>query len=517
MIHFMKVASLRVCATRLGIKSESRMGPGTIGAIPGHMSHDGEIALLPARLDRFVPVVGDEAVNEVRGIAARFVERTRDRVFWCVSSTAVGGGVAEMLHTFLSYARGVGIDVRWVVIEGSPEFFRVTKRLHNALHGRPGAPVTDEERALYEAVQRQNCVDFLPRVRPNDVVLLHDPQTAGLAPHLRGIGAKVIWRCHVGSDVQDDVTDAAWRFLEPYLRHVDASIFSRRAYIPRILDPSRAAIIVPTIDPLGPKNQELDEEVVRGIVAHVGLVAGDPNGPTSFTRFDGTPSRVDRVAEIVRFGPPPNAQTPLVVQVSRWDDLKDPLGVMNGFARMKADERGGAELVLVGPNVNAVADDPDGARVFAEVSAAFRALPADVRRLVHLAMLPTDDRDENAAIVNALQRHATIVVQKSLAEGFGLTVTEAMWKSRAVVASAVGGIVDQIEDDKSGLLVKDPRDLDAFAAALARLLGDESLRRSLGDAARLRVRDHFLSTRSLAQYGRLIERLDLEADKERAA
>lgn len=481
------------------------------------MAHDGEIPLLPTRLDRFADLIGDEAVCEVRGIAARFVQRTRERVLWNVSSTSVGGGVAEMLHTLLSYARGEGIDVRWVVIEGSPEFFRLTKRLHNALHGSPGSPVTEEERALYEAVQRQNCVDFLPRVRPDDVVILHDPQTAGLAPHLHAIGAKVIWRCHIGSDVHDDVTNAAWRFLAPYLRHVDASIFSRRAYVPSVVDASRVAIIVPSIDPLGPKNQDLPDEVVRGIVAHTGLVAGDPNGPTSFVRFDGTPSRVDRVAEIVRFGPPPDVRTPLVVQVSRWDDLKDPLGVMDGFARIRPEDRGGAQLVLAGPNVDAVADDPDGARVLAEVTAAFHALPADVRRLVHLAMLPTDDRDENAAMVNALQRHATVVVQKSLHEGFGLTVTEAMWKSRAVVASAVGGIVDQIEDEKSGLLLKDPQDLDAFAAALVRLLGDETLQRSLGEAARLRVRDHFLSTRSLSEYGLLIERLDDEAEKRRAA
>jgi trehalose synthase len=483
------------------------------------MADLGEVAVRAARLDRFVPLVGEDAVREVLGIAARFVARTRDRVLWNVSSTAVGGGVAEMLHTLLSYARGVGIDVRWVVIDGSPDFFRVTKRLHNALHGSlgDGSALGKEERAIYEAVQRRNGMELLPRVRPNDVVILHDPQTAGLAPKLRELGAKVVWRCHIGADVQDEVTAAGWSFLEPYLAHAHFCVFSRKAYIPPVVDPARATIIVPSIDPLSPKNQDLAPDVVRGIVAHTGLVAGDPNEPTSFTRWDESPARVDRVAEVVRFGAPPAMHTPLIVQVSRWDDLKDPIGVMRGFALMTPEQRSDAQLLLAGPNVHAVADDPDGARIFGEVTAAFQALPPAIRKLVHLATLPTDDREENAAIVNALQRHAAIVVQKSIHEGFGLTVTEAMWKSRPVVASAVGGIVDQIEDGKSGLLVRDPHDLQAFAAALARLVGDESLRRSLGEAARARARDHFLSTRSLSEYGRLIERLDDVEQNERAA
>ncbi|MGZ3456269.1 MAG: glycosyltransferase [Polyangiales bacterium] len=478
-----------------------------------------EVHLRAATLERFAPLAGEAAVREVMAAAERFVAHTRDRVVWNVSSTAVGGGVAEMLHTFLAYARGIGVDVRWVVIKGSPDFFRITKRLHNALHGSlgDGSPLGDEQRATYEAIQHRNVQEMLALVRPNDVVILHDPQTAGLAPQLRAAGMKVIWRCHIGSDSHDEVTAAGWSFLQPYVSLAHVCVFSRVAYLPPTIPRSRTVIIVPAIDPLTPKNQELAPEVVKAIMAHTGLVAGDPNAPTSFTRWDGSPGRVDRAADMIRLGPPPPPEAPLIVQVSRWDQLKDPIGVMQGFARMLARSPTDAQLVLAGPNVNAVADDPDGARIFGELVETFRALPHHIRRLVHLASLPTDDLEENAAIVNALQRHATVVVQKSLHEGFGLTVTEGMWKSRAVVASAVGGIVDQIEDGESGILLRDPRDLDAFAASLKRLLDDPELRARLGANAHERVRERFLATRSLTEYARVIERIDAEVATERAA
>jgi trehalose synthase len=193
---------------------------------------------------------------------------------------------------------------------------------------------------------------------------------------------------------------------------------------------------------------------------------------------------------------PVPAGAPYVTQVSRWDRLKDPIGVMQGFATAGLD---GVHLVLGGPEVAAVADDPEGGEVLGEVRAAAERLPAGVRRRVHLACLPMRDRDENAAMVNAIQREATVVVQKSIAEGFGLTVAEAMWKSRPVVASAVGGIRDQIVDGESGLLVGDPRDLEAYAACLTRLVADAPLRDRLGAAARRRVIERFLGMRHLLQ------------------
>jgi trehalose synthase len=192
--------------------------------------------------------------------------------------------------------------------------------------------------------------------------------------------------------------------------------------------------------------------------------------------------------------------------VSRWDWLKDMAGVLTAFVTMAADGPGDAHLMLVGPDVSGVDDDPEGAVVFAECRALWSSLPDGVRRRVHLASIPMDDVDENAIIINALQRHAYMVVQKSLAEGFGLTVTEAMWKARPVIASRVGGIQDQIVDGRDGVLI-DPYDLDAAAEAMVRLLDDPALANRLGHAARARVQDHFLGDRHLSQYVELFARL----------
>jgi trehalose synthase len=254
----------------------------------------------------------------------------------------------------------------------------------------------------------------------------------------------------------------------------------------------------------------MDDATVRAILVHTGLTEGPPgNGSPTFLREDGSPGRVDRHADVFRLGRAPTWETPLVVQVSRWDHLKDPLGVMHGFTKLiDGVAPTGAELVLAGPNVRAIADDPEGAAVLDDVLAAWRRLPHAERNRIHLACLPMADVEENAAIVNALQRHAAVVVQKSLHEGFGLTVTEAMWKARPIVASAVGGIQDQIEDGVHGLLLKDPTDSDAFAAAVRRLLEDGDYAKQLGENARERVRDSFLGMRHLVQYTRLLEKAD---------
>jgi trehalose synthase len=247
---------------------------------------------------------------------------------------------------------------------------------------------------------------------------------------------------------------------------------------------------------------------VRAILGHVGLVDDARAGAPVFTLEDGSVGRVDHMAEVLRVGRAPSWDTPLVVQVSRWDRMKDPIGVLEGFARLvEAEAAPGTHLVLAGPNVGAVADDPEGPRILAEVEQAWRALPEAHRKLVHLAQLPMNDVQENGAIVNALQRHAAVIVQKSLREGFGLTVTEAMWKRRPVVASAVGGIRDQIRDGVEGLLVHDPSDRGELAAALERVLDDEALARLLGDAAYERVRAEYLSISSLVHWAELIRML----------
>jgi trehalose synthase len=207
-------------------------------------------------------------------------------------------------------------------------------------------------------------------------------------------------------------------------------------------------------------------------------------------------------------GDPPPADVPLVVQVSRWDRLKDMAGVMEGFVRAAGrSTMADAHLMLAGPEVSGVSDDPEGADVLAECRDAWLRLPDEVRDRVHLTCIPMDDADENAVIVNALQRHAAVVVQKSLVEGFGLTVTEAMWKARPVVASRLGGIQDQISDGRDGLLVDDPYDIEEFAGVLRRVVEDPELAARLGTAAHARVLSEFLGDRHLAQYVDLFGRL----------
>jgi trehalose synthase len=464
-------------------------------------------------LDRYARLMSAERLEQLMARIENLRARLVGRVVWNVSSTAVSGGVAEMVRSILSYARGAGVDARWVVIDGPKEFFRVTKRLHNAIHGSvgDGSPMGDVERRLFEYINANNAAELAPMVRPRDVVIVHDPQPAGMISALVERGAQVVWRCHIGQDEVNDEVQRAWQFLATYLQDAHAYVFSRASYVPaKFIDARRAKVIAPTIDPFSAKNEPMAEHNILAILAQAGLIepAGDC-GPGTFTREDGTPSRVDNMADVVREGPPPPATTPLVIQVSRWDRLKDPSGVLAGFTRIDAAKVRGAHLVLAGPNIRGVADDPEGATVLADVTAQWRALPIEMRQRIHLASLPTFDIEENAAIVNALQRHATVIVQKSLHEGFGLTVTEAMWKARPVVASAVGGIQDQIDDGIDGLLLADPTDLDAFAAAVTRLFADPDEARQLGKRGHARVLARCLALNSLLGYGALIEWLDV--------
>ena len=241
------------------------------------------------------------------------------------------------------------------------------------------------------------------------------------------------------------------------------------------------------------------------------MADGGRPGPVDFVRRDGGAGTVRphrSSGGLLLGGDPPPVDVPLVVQVSRWDRLKDMAGVMEGFVRAVADnDLAGAHLVLAGPEVSGVSDDPEGAEVLAECRDQWQRLPPTVRGRVHLASIPMDDADENAIIVNALQRHAAVVVQKSLVEGFGLTVTEAMWKARPVVASRLGGIQDQITDGRDGLLVDDPYDLDELAGVLRRSLEDPVLAARLGAAAHARVLSEYVGDRHLEQYVELFSRL----------
>ena len=411
-----------------------------------------------------------------------------------------------MLEALLPYVRGAGVDARWMVLDGDQRFFTITKRLHNLLHGADGDgdPLGEAEHVHYQAVLRKNAAQLATSVRAGDVVILHDPQTAGLAEPVRRRGARVVWRCHIGTDKPNPTTELGWQFLHRYLdpHLVDAYVFTRRQFAPSWIPAEMVHEIPPSIDPLAPKNQVLADDDGAAILTAVGLISG-PRGVAEYRTRDGLVRRIERSVDLVRAGPLPTADVPLVVQVSRWDRLKDMVGVMRAFADFVVDDHD-SQLVLAGPAVSAVADDPEGGAVLMECEAAWRELPNHARERVALACLPMADREENAIIVNALQRHAAVVVQKSLAEGFGLTVSEAMFKRRAVVASAVGGIVDQIVDGESGILLRDPHDPDEFAAALSQLMVDPARRDLMGKRAHQRVTDRFLPDSQLRRWCDLV-------------
>jgi trehalose synthase len=431
------------------------------------------------------------------------------RRLWHLNSTEQGGGVAEMLRFLLGYLNGADIDARWLVIAGHEPFFEITKRIHNLLHGQPGdgGDLGEPQRDVYRRTLQEAVPALQQQLAPGDVVVLHDPQTVGLTLALKRLGASVIWSCHVGVDHPNELTRAAWDFLRPYVQAADAYVFSRRAYCWEGLDPDRLAVIPPCIDAFAPKNQLLDRHATDAILQAAGILDHRDLGRREpvFHRLDGSLAPVTRRAELLQEQPLPGS-APMVMQVSRWDRLKDPVGVLWGFADHVADHLD-AHLVLAGPAADSVHDDPEGQQVLQQVQEAWSRLPGSRRARVHLACLPMDDLEENGAIVNALQRRADVIVQKSLAEGFGLTVTEAMWKARPLVASRVGGIQDQITHGHSGLLVDDPKDLRSFGGAIQTLLADREQALQMGAQAHRRVCDDYLAPRRLTQEMDLIEQV----------
>lgn len=464
------------------------------------------VPIAPAPLDRFRPLLGDDFA-EIANVAAWARGHFAGRAIWHVNSTARGGGVAELLRALLPYVRGAGVDTRWVVLREAPEFFDLTKRIHNRLHGHPGdgGSLGEEERALYEGTLAASAGRMLKLTRPGDVIYLHDPQTAGMVPAMREAGLKVVWRCHVGVDRPDDLVRSAWDFLRPYVERAQVYVFSRRAYLWEGLEEERAWFMPPVLDPFSPKNQEMDAGTVDAILREIQLVPDGLVGAPVFTRGDGTPDRVERPAQALQEQPVPD-EAKMVLQVSRWDRLKDPWGMLAMFERHLAADPD-VHLVLVGPDSAGVADDPEGAAVYGDTAESWRRLGDEVRRRAHLISLPMFDIEENGAMVNAIQRRADVVVQKSLAEGFGLTVAEGMWKRRPVVASRVGGIQDQIADGETGILIDDPTDLAAFAAAIKAILADPERAAKMGEAARQRVIDRYLAVNRLREYVDLVATL----------
>ena len=462
------------------------------------MSRVSNVETRPIDVGRLVPLIGAERVDALSEAAAVLRAQLGDRRIVNVNSTANGGGVAEMLATLLGYVRGIGLEADWLVIAGNPDFFTVTKRIHNGLYGSPGdgGDLGEREQAIYKRALDGNLDAVRRAVRKGDVVIVHDPQPAGLIAPLVELGAHVVWRCHVGYDGANEWTDRAWDFMRPHVESANAHVFSRESFAPDWIDRAWLRAIPPSIDPFTPKNQELTPHEVLAVLGAAGLVTTDSAEPDA---------RVRHRADVVRDGAPPHPAVPLVVQVSRWDRMKDMVGVLQGFARHVHEAP--AHLVLAGPAVTGVSDDPEGEAVWEETVSAWSALAPSDRARIHLACVPMDDPLENAIVINALQRHAAVVVQKSIAEGFGLTVAEAMWKTRPVVATAVGGIVDQVIPGETGLLVDDPHDLEAFGAAVDRLLRDPVDAGRLARNGRRHIEQRFLGDRHLLQYAELVTEL----------
>jgi trehalose synthase len=438
-----------------------------------------EVSLAPTRTDALRSVVIPAGWARLGAALEAGRAGLQGRTVWMVNSTAVGGGVAELLRSSMPYWLGADLDARWAVVQAGPGFFRITKRIHNMLHGHAGdgGGLGGRDHHVYESSLAPNAAWLERRVRAGDVVVLHDPQTAGLAPALKAMGATVVFRSHVGADNPNALVQAAWDFLLPYVSYADAIVLTRHSSAPSWVDAARVAVIPPCIDPCAIKNRSMDARAARAILRRAGL------------------------AEKLLVDP-------LVVHVTRWDRLKDPVGVLDSFASSVLD-RVDARLILAGPSVHAVADDPEAEAAYRDVERRWQLLPGAERERIELAQLPMHDLVENAAIVNALQRQATVIVKKSLEEGFGLGVTEAMWKRRPVIASRVGGHQDQIQDGISGVLLDDPRDLATFGAAVADLLLDPDRARRLGDAAQQRVREHFLPDRYLSRWAELLGTLPL--------
>lgn len=401
------------------------------------------------RLEDFREDAGEEAVERLREAAAplkgsRLVQ---------ISSTSFGGGVSELLYSQVPLLQDLGIDADWQLLEGSDEFFTVTKLVHNALQGMP-VPWTDAFEATYLDRVRSNAERFEPDA---DFVFIHDPQPVALLTFLEEMGrrrGRWVWRCHI--DLSQPM-EQVWSFYAVHVARYDAAVFTLEDFAKPGVAP-RVAIIPPSIDPLSPKNAHLDPDAVREILVAYNI---DP-------------------------------ERPLVTQVSRFDPWKDPVGVIDAF-RLAEEEVPDAQLILVGSMAH---DDPE-AWHFLELAQEHRGDDPDIHIL-------TNFQDVGPFVVNAFQRASDIVVQKSIREGFGLTVAEGMWKERPVIGGNVGGIRLQIEDGVSGYLVDSPQEC---ARRLVELLRDPNRREEMGRAGRARVRDRFLTLRELTDYLTLLASL----------
>ena len=390
-----------------------------------------------ASLDDYRSVVGPEVVDELLHLA----ERVRHRRLQHINSTAVGGGVAELLTRMVPLFRELGIATSWDVIKGNDAFFAVTKAFHNALHGSQET-ITAEMLDVFRETTNMNLYDLGVA---GDFVVVHDPQPAGLIARKKDIGGHWLWRCHIDVSAPDP---AAWGFLKPFVEQYDASVFSMPEFSQELSIPQ--FMVAPSIDPLSDKNRDIPHDQVTSVLEKYGL---DP-------------------------------ERPIITQISRFDRLKDPVGVIQAYRLVKRRYET-CQLVLAGGGAT---DDPEGEQVLQEVREAANDDPD-----IHVLLLPPFSDLE----INALVRGSTIIMQKSIKEGFGLTVTEALWKRRPVIGGSVGGIKQQLLNGVTGFLVHSP---EGAANRAVELLGNESLRQTIATNGHEHVRENFLTTRHVRDY-----------------
>jgi len=402
------------------------------------------VELQPKSLADYAPIVGDAIIEQIRAMAkplqgARVVH---------VNATAFGGGVAEILQTLVPLTRDVGLDAEWQIIEGRDEFFNVTKACHNGLQGMD-VPFTNEMQNVWRRYNEMNAARFEGEY---DFVIIHDPQPAGLLHYHGCVGGKHwIWRCHIDTSHPNPVY---WDFFAPYISEYEAGIFTMEQYVGPGVNFKHLAIIAPTIDPLSPKNAAQSPEESRAIVRSYGV---DPDRP-------------------------------LLTQVSRYDPWKDPLGVIDAY-RLVKQKVPGVQLALLG---SMASDDPEG-WVYCDRTVRHASEDFDIYILHNFHGVGNRE-------VNAFQNVSDVVIQKSTREGFGLVVTEALWKGKPVVGGNVGGIPLQVLDGETGFLVDD---VEACAEKTLYLLQHPDEARRMGAQGREHVRQNFLSTRHLRDYLRL--------------
>ena len=388
------------------------------------------------KLKEYEQYVGSDVINELEYFASKLT----DVKIQNINSTAVGGGVAEILARMIPLLKELGINAYWDVIKGGEKFFEITKKIHNALHGQQVA-YTDEEIGLYLQTNGSNAKEMN---LDGDIMFIHDPQPCALVNYKRDDEQKWIWRGHVDFSNPDMFT---WNFLKEYIEKYDISVFSAPSFAHRLKIPQ--VLISPSIDPLSEKNIDLTQETIDSILE----------------RFN-----IDK-------------KRPLVTQISRFDYLKDPVGVIKVYKLVK--KYVDCQLVLAGGGAT---DDPEGAKVLAEV----QEVAANDPDIFLLLLPPASDKE-----INALQRASDVILQKSLREGFGLTVAEALWKSKPVIAGAVGGIPLQVTHQYSGLLTYT---IEGTAFALKQLLQNPAYAKKLGANGREQIRKNFLITRHLRDY-----------------